>query len=1589
MPHNLSRSVLLFSLSIFSLIAISSPPSSSLAQEQGISAGVQEYYVVGRASHVYEFMRVLAPALSGGMVSVISIVATTDNEKVYYDHWEDGYDTDIFNSQGPTTEVYNLNRGETLSFASANGTSEGCNDTSPEKNCFIPIPRGTLTRYDGGDRVVSVGGPINLVINMYPANTTYNQMGGAIEVYAKQTLTGYREYHIPIGTDLYDNNHYKPFEYVDLTVVSYEDDNLVSISNSNGTVQVTLNKGQSYSTNGYLDETTASSLNVLAGTIVRAAKDIQVGIITGHHTTYRSDLFSAIPIRLWGRDYVVPITGNNTYRVNAYIFNPNSTALTVSFYDSSGERGPYVIPAKSASALSVLTGSGLIAGSGLRISGDQLFWGVIDIDYLDRSHDWGFSLMPSRMLKNEYFIPWSPTGINPPAGATNGSPIWITPLYDNTTINISNDDGTRTTSQILNTLDIYQFYDTTDDDNAGTNITASGPIAISYGEAHNAPPADHGLDLGYTVLPLAQDFVDPILSLNMNKSDTLIAASGGDAQIIVEITSGNYDTISNTSYSVSFPDTITYKPGTATFERPDLSTFNLEPSDSINGGIRTLSWTLSPTENLDNFETLTLTYQLTFSSGLTNQSYTLNAHADGEWSGLILTPSTMHTISKAYLALTKAVDQSNAAINTNLTYTITLQNIDISNQADNVVISDSLTEGIDYVSGTTCTPSSEFSGAGTITYTGSSRSVSWDLGDVDPSANITCTFTAILQPLPEGSAVTNYARASSDTFTGVTLTSNTVSTTVAYPTFTYVLSASAPTLLGPNDTITYSLVITNTSSINATGLVLTDIIPAKTSYISNSITLDTGSGPSAITDAGSDDEGDYDVTTSQAITVNLASLNAGDDATVTFQVQTSVSVTSSNSIINIATVESTYTAPQNSNSITLAITDADEDGLSSTVEASLGTNPDSADSDGDGISDYVETNGGSAINTDGTDNIDALDLDSDNDGINDSVEGTTQTDSDGIPDYRDFDDDDDGLSTANEIIATTDPYDADTDNDGINDNIEVGADPNNPLNSDGDADIDAKDIDSDNDGLLDANEGTGNIDSDSLPNYRDPDDDGDGISTAQEILDATAMADDDPDNDLTLSWYDTNSDGDSNNDATEGRGDNDGDGILNYLDADDNDGPTGDADGDGVTNSDEITNGTNPNDSDSDDDGVNDGDEITNGTNPNDTDTDDDGLSDGDEITNGTNPNDSDSDNDGLNDNDEVTAGTNPNDIDSDDDGVPDDNEVDYNQDTDDDGLINALDPDSDNDGIFDGTESGVTEPTTGTDVDNGAFVSDADPTTTTDPTSADSDGSGATDGAEDANHDGQIDTGETDPNNPADDGGVIDSDNDELSDAEEINFGTNPNDADSDDDGVLDGDEDNWSHDTDGDGIINTLDPDSDNDHILDGTESGVTTPSSDTVVSNGHFIPDADPSTTTSMVSSGTDGGILDDGAEDTNHNGRIDSGETDPNNFTDDVSVIDSDGDGLSDAEENMLGTDPNNVDSDSDGVNDAIDECPTDATNQCNSSSSASSTTPISSIVNYKLAGGACHALPASSMGIMSVLSALLLAIRRKRANKNSY
>jgi uncharacterized repeat protein (TIGR01451 family) len=289
--------------------------------------------------------------------------------------------------------------------------------------------------------------------------------------------------------------------------------------------------------------------------------------------------------------------------------------------------------------------------------------------------------------------------------------------------------------------------------------------------------------------------------------------------------------------------------------------------------------------------------------------------------------------------------------------------------------------------------------------------------------------------------------------------------------------------------------------------------------------------------------------------------------------------------------------------------DADGDGVPDTTEGL-------SDTDGDGIPDFLDrVTGGNPLGGD-----------SDGDGIVDATECTVypacaDTDGDAIPNYADNNDDNDTLLTSFELGAGGGVSPADSDGDTVFDYLE----PNN-IDSDADAVFNHLDADDDGDGIatVDELDADGDLSGDALkpddldkegiPDYLDAsngdgsgtditgsgDSDGDGMSDAQECPAAPMCADSDGDGIPNYMISNTDSDGDGILDAVEigadpanpidsdadgvpdyledNTLDTDGDGLLNMLDADDDD--------DGIPSSQELGSGGALNPADSDGDGI-------------------------------------------------------------------------------------------------------------------------------------------------------------------------------------------------------------------------------------------------------------------------------------------------------------------------------------------------------------------------------------------------------------------
>lgn len=379
-----------------------------------VAPGLQEYYVLGYEEHIYR-MYVAAGGITANdpdqryMASIVDVTVTADGQIVYYDHWEDGYETDILVPQqtgfvtgtlvmgdgnpangnagdytGRASDT--LLAGDSLSFSSRYTLLATTAITG-----YVPVDArdATYVRFDGGDRIVSIGGPVGLVHNLWPADLSATPpditiMGDAWEIYSTQALENGFSYRTPIGEDLAGAQ----FANVDLQVQALKDNTTISVGNGVITAAFTLDQGQTYFSMGYIDTeafTETLAVAVKVGTIIQSDKPVQAGVIA-YNSGFQDRYYNMIPNIIWGREYVMPVPGNGERDAEVYIYNPNPYTITVTSADSS-QSDTFPVPPASTVDYTSAAGASVPVLSSIHLSSDAPFWAIAAADYDSPTYD--------------------------------------------------------------------------------------------------------------------------------------------------------------------------------------------------------------------------------------------------------------------------------------------------------------------------------------------------------------------------------------------------------------------------------------------------------------------------------------------------------------------------------------------------------------------------------------------------------------------------------------------------------------------------------------------------------------------------------------------------------------------------------------------------------------------------------------------------------------------------------------------------------------------------------------------------------------------------------------------------------------------------------------------------------------------------------------------------------------------------------------------------------------------------------------------------------------------------------------------------
>ncbi|HYD48088.1 MAG TPA: hypothetical protein VEB21_07070, partial [Terriglobales bacterium] len=471
-------------------------PAVSLAQNI-----VQSFFIPLPDDQIRSHFLSVYTGTGNTMVSVTSIVVTGDNTRIYFDHWEDGYEADLENPTQSTTRIWG--DGNT-----ANGAAPGYpSDVLASGNVLslrnnVPLPRNpSQILYDGRDRF---GATRALAVSRAAWTTNPGSViADAVEVLSTRDYG--TSFEFPVGQNVSASSM---FEHVAVAVMASQNGTSVQIdkdANGSNETSITLNRGESVLING----------GVMRGGTIVASKPVQAHLLTGDiGANYETRWMTLYETAEWGNSYYTAVgTSSNGNEAYVMLYNPSGSSITVD-YDTRTGSGSVVVPGSATGGTAQVL---MPANSGGHFySSGAPFYAIAIVGAKPTSnnvYDWGFAMVPENHLTTRAVVGWGPGSDD---GSANGSPVWVTAVaattvfvdYDGnpSTGLLGPDSNGERYDQALNieALESRRVFDPDRDQTGMKLYTLDGTrITAAYGEdPATAAAGNPFLDLGTTVLPL-------------------------------------------------------------------------------------------------------------------------------------------------------------------------------------------------------------------------------------------------------------------------------------------------------------------------------------------------------------------------------------------------------------------------------------------------------------------------------------------------------------------------------------------------------------------------------------------------------------------------------------------------------------------------------------------------------------------------------------------------------------------------------------------------------------------------------------------------------------------------------------------------------------------------------------------------------------------------------------------------------------------------------------------------------------------------------------------------------------------------------
>ena len=440
--------------------------------------------------------------------TVITLTTQYPKTVLIYDHWEDGYETDINQPKQSTTEIWgdgNLENGIAPGYSNDRISNGG---SIILDNSFVYNTRNSSNIYfDGKDKIHANA---DVAVSKISGDSKYFEVQAVktdvydMELFGKSFIIGFGE-----------NINARVFRYTSLYIRAATNNTTVNLDyNGDGVNDVSqvLNEGQVWFYEGTPGTNNASN-DVKVGTIITATEPVGVDVVMGDRDNFGTRNFNVFPAEMYGSIYYTPVpTTDADHPAKVYFYNFNQSSITINYTTGSGSSGSKVVGGKSVDSLRLTVNSGYRFES----VGGKSYTAIQTIDDSDpaKDYDWAFPLIASNRLTDFASVAWAPGSLtNSPS--SNYNPIWVVPSA-NTTIYVKYNGDLVTPSVTnspcgvpydiaisLNALNYYRILNPSGDQSGMKLYTCDGTtFAAVYGEdPSTAVVAAPAIDVGTIIAP--------------------------------------------------------------------------------------------------------------------------------------------------------------------------------------------------------------------------------------------------------------------------------------------------------------------------------------------------------------------------------------------------------------------------------------------------------------------------------------------------------------------------------------------------------------------------------------------------------------------------------------------------------------------------------------------------------------------------------------------------------------------------------------------------------------------------------------------------------------------------------------------------------------------------------------------------------------------------------------------------------------------------------------------------------------------------------------------------------------------------------